>query len=73
MAVFGFVVDAPRAADAPEIDEQRLQARLDGAGVGVGFFESQTLEGETVLPETLGDAVFGLVVGEEDDFGARVK
>lgn len=73
VAVFGFVIDAPRAADTTQVDEQRLQAGLDGIGVFVGFFEPQAFEDETILPEALGDAVFGLVIGEEDDFDARVK
>ena len=73
VAVFGFVVDAPRAADPPQVDEQRLDAGVYGLGVLVGFFEPQPFEDKPVLPKALGDAIFGLVVGEEDDFDARIE
>lgn len=63
-------VDAARATDAAQVDEQRLQARADLFGVVVGLLEAQALEGQARLGEARRDLVFGVVVGEDDDFNA---
>ena len=73
MAVHGFGVDAPRAADAPQVGEQPLDTRVVGVGEFVRFLETQTLKREPWANEALRDAIFGLVVGEDEDFNARVE
>ena len=73
MAVHRFGVDAPRAADAPQIGEQPLQAWLESGCVGVRFLEAQAFEAQTWASKALGDAVFGFVVGEDDNFHARLE
>ena len=73
MTVHGFGVDAPRAADAPQIGEQPLQAGLISSYEFIRFFKSQTLEGQAGTREALRDTVFGFVVGEDEDFNARVQ
>ena len=44
-----------------------------GIGVFVGFFEAQTFDGKSRATEATGDLRFGFVIGEEEDFNARVE
>ncbi len=71
MAVHGFGVDPPRAADAAQVGEQPLPARLDGVGVAVGFFNAQPFKGQAGAAKTGFELGFDFVVGEQDDFNAR--
>lgn len=66
-------VDAARAADAPQVGQQPLHARLDLFGVVVGLLEAQTFEGQARLAEARRDLVSGFVVGEDDNFNARLE
>ena len=45
--------------------------RLERSGEFIRLLETQAFEGQTWSCEALGDAVFGFVVGEDDDFDAR--
>lgn len=73
MAVHGFGIDAPRAADATQVGEEPLPARFEFGGVVVGSFEAQAFEGEAGARKLLRNAIFGFVVGEYDDFDARLQ
>ena len=73
VTVHGFGVDAPRAADAPQVGEQPLEARLEFARVGAGLFETQAFKYEARAGEALCNLVFGFIIREHDNFNALVK
>ena len=73
MAVHGFGVDAPRAADATEVGEKPLEAGGDGVGVVGGFVEAQAFKREAALRDARCEMRDQRVVGEEDDLDARVE
>ncbi len=81
VAVHGFGVDAPRAADAAQVDEQPLQARFEFCRVVIGLLKAQAFEDEsgtrasTLLSrtKTFCNLVFGFVISEHDDFNARIQ
>ena len=78
MTIHGFGVDSARSADAAQVGEQPLQARLIGSGEFLRLFEAQTFEGELrvtsyELRESFFDLRFCLIVGEEDDLDASAE
>ena len=73
MAVHGFGIDTPRAANAPQVGKQPLQAWSHFACVGISFLESQPFEGKPWTRKTLRDTILGFVIGEHNDFNARIE
>ena len=65
--------DTARAADAAQVGEQPLQARLKRSGKFIRLFETQAFKDEVGLCEALCDLVFGFIVGEDDDFDTCIE
>jgi hypothetical protein len=73
VAVHGFGIDTPRTAHASQVSEKPLNTRAERAGVFVRLREAQSFKGETRACKALRNAVFGFVIGQDDNFNASLE
>ena len=73
VAVHGFGVDAPRAADTAQVGQPPLHLWGDAAGIFFGLLEAQALNDQARLAEAGLDLFQQGIIGEQDDFHAGIQ